>query len=177
MKRRVLILGAAVVLVAVAATTLVRPTTTYFATDGRTELGLPVASAEPVLIGIHLLAPNGTDTVEVRGVHPMMTEGGSPEVFLYDPGSSLELVGMIVERDWHNPAGATLVPFAPVTFGADDPKQIVVRIAPGSPRVTLGPVAVDFSVNGGAVETQVFDVHARACFDEPIEYDCRPPTE
>lgn len=138
-RRIVLGAAAATVIVAAAAAFLVRPTSSYFPTDGRVELGLPVPRAEPVLLGVHLLTPIADDTVVIKAVRATMAEGDRPEVLLCDHGTSMELVGMIAERERQNSDGATLVPFAETAFGADAPRQVVLRIAPDASQVTLGP--------------------------------------
>lgn len=178
--RRVILLGAVAVAVIIAATALAfRQPSAYFPAEGRTELGLPMRDPAPVLLRIYLLEPNEGDTVEVTAVRPKLTEGTvAPEALLYDAAGSMRLIGMIAEHVWDKPPGAILASIDDAgPFGAGNPQQIVFRVLPGDTRVTLGPVEVDFRVNGGNIQTQVFEVYARACFGQSIDNVCRPPAE
>jgi hypothetical protein len=146
----------------------------YFYIDGTTDLALPVPSPEPVLVGVHLLVPHEGDTVTVVAIRPTTTEGSpDAEAVLYDPGLSTELIGMIVESAWPMGKGATFGPVGDAaTFTTDAPRQAVLRLPAGEGNVGVGPIAVDFSVNGGPLQTQSFAVSARACFGLPVDQPC-----
>jgi len=169
-----LLLAVAGVFFAVATVFWVGATSDYFYIDGTTEMALPVPTPEPVLVGVHLLVPHEGDTVEVVAIRPTITEGTvAPEAFLYDPGSSKNLVGMIVESAWQMPADGALTPVGEAgPFGAQAPLQAVLRVPASAGNVRIGPIAVDFSVNGGPVRTQSFAVTARTCFGLPIDQPC-----